>query len=267
MKIKFVDSKKNELDFNNPLIFNKTFYPKIDLWKLKFNSSQIDKFGVSGSFETGDLTIESDSIGINMYFIAQSDLEFRRCYNFVGNFFKPENRPFYIVDTDNGLRAKIRVQELSPKYKSEGQEHRHADANLKFSLIDSLWETLQVYTVSKTIIAPETTFTIDTRDVNNILIYDCLPIMTLTSLGFNPVVSITNLTNSISINLSESNFNTNSVLSVDTNTGIILFGNNIKSSIKTSGYFVKLEDGENIIKVQCQANLELKIDYRKRFLA
>lgn len=191
MKIKFIDSIGNELDFNNPLIFNKSFYPKIQLWKTKFNSAKIDKFGVSGSFETGDLTIESDSIPVNMYFIAQSDTEFRRCYNFVANFFKPNNRPFYIVDTDNSIRAKIRIEELSPKYKGEGQEHRLADATLTFSLLDALWETTQLVSQTNSIVAPDYTFTINTKDINAIPIYYCLPIFTITSTGFNPNLTLT----------------------------------------------------------------------------
>lgn len=267
MKIKFIDSIGNELDFNNPLIFNKSFYPKIQLWKTKFNSAKIDKFGVSGSFETGDLTIESDSIPVNMYFIAQSDTEFRRCYNYVANFFKPQNRPFYIVDTDNSIRAKIRIEELSPKYKGEGQEHRLADATLTFSLLDALWETTQLVSQTNSIVAPDYTFTINTKDINAIPIYDCLPIFTITSTGFNPNLTLTNLTNEISINLSDANFTTGSILKIDSNTGLIMLGSNLKSSIKTGGYFIKLEDGVNQIRVQCLNDVTIKTEYRRRFIA
>lgn len=269
MKIKFIDSVGNELDFNDPNIFQvgKTYYPKIGLWKVKFNSNKIDKFGVSGSFETGDLTIESDSIPVNMYFIAKNDIEFRRCYNHVANFFKPQNRPFYIVDTDNAIRAKIRLEELSPKYKGEGNEHRAADATLTFSLLDALWETTELVSQTNSIVAPDYTFTIDTKDRNSIPIYDCLPIFTVTSTGFNPNLTLTNLTNSISINLSDANFTTDSVLKIDSNTGLIMLGNNLKSSIKTGGYFLKLEDGVNQIRVQCLNDVSIKTEYRRRFIS
>ena len=269
MKIKFIDSVGNELDFNDPNIFQagKTYYSKIGLWKVKFNSNKIDKFGVSGSFETGDLTIESDSIPVNMYFIAKNDIEFRRCYNHVANFFKPQNRPFYIVDTDNAIRAKIRLEELSPKYKGEGNEHRAADATLTFSLLDALWETTELVSQTNSIVAPDYTFTIDTKDRNSIPIYDCLPIFTVTSTGFNPNLTLTNLTNSISINLSDANFTTDSVLKIDSNTGLIMLGNNLKSSIKTGGYFLKLEDGVNQIRVQCLNDVSIKTEYRRRFIS
>jgi hypothetical protein len=267
MKIKFIDSVGNELDFNDPLIFNKAFYPKIELWGVSFNSEKIDKFGVSGSFDTGDLTIKSDSINVSMYFIAQSDTEFRRCYNTVGNFFKPQNRPFYIVDTDNALRAKIRIESLNPKYSDVGSEHRMADATLKFSLLDALWETSYETTQTNSLVAPDATFTINTKDVNVIPVYDCLPVFTITSSGFNPSVAITNLDTDVSIQLADSNFTTGSVMTVDSNTGLISLGSNLKSSIKTGGYFLKLIDGVNNIRVQCLNNLSIVTSYRRRYIA
>jgi hypothetical protein len=267
MKIKFADSLGNELDFDNPLIFNKAYYPKNTLWKVKFNSDKIDKFGVSGSFETGDLTIQSDVIAINLYFTATNDLEFRRAYNYVANFFKPQNRPFYIVDTDNDIRCKVRIESIDPKYKSEGSEHRLADASINFSMLDALWESNTAITQTNSITAPDFTFEIDTRDPYFIPLYDCLPVFTITSTDFNPNISITNLTNDITISLSDANIGASSVLVVDSNTGLITLGSNIKSSIKNGGYFLKLEDGINEIRVQCLNDLTIQTSYRRRYIS
>lgn len=267
MKIKIIDSIGNELDFSNPRIFSKTFYPKLELWSLDFNSEKIDKFGTSGSFETGDLTIKSDSIPLKLEFVATNDTEFRRCYSWVGNFFKPQNRPFYLVDTDNNLRTKIRIESLKPKYKAQGLEHRIAEATLTMSLLDSLWENNTQVVQENYIIAPDYTFDIDTKDPLLIPIYDCIPIFTITSLGFNPNITITNGANDISLNLSDANINTNSVLKVDSNTGLIMLGSNIKSSIKTGGYFIKLEEGINPIRIQCLNDLQIKIEYRRRYIS
>lgn len=267
MKFKIIDSVGNELDFSNPRIFSKTFYPKIDLWSLEFNSEKIEKFGTSGSFETGDLTIKSDSIPLKLEFIATSDLEFRRCYSWVGNFFKHQNRPFYLVDTDNDLRAKIQIQSLKPKYKAQGLEHRIAEATLTMSLLDALWENNSLVSQENYIIAPDFTFNVDTKDPYLVPVYDCIPIITITSLGFNPNITITNRLNDISLNLSDANITTNSVLKIDANTGLIMLGSNIKSSIKTGGYFIKLEDGVNPIRIQCLNDLQIKFEYRRRYIS
>lgn len=267
MKLKIIDSVGNELDFYNPRIFSKVFYPKIELWTLSFNSEKIDKFGVSGSFETGDLTIKSDSININFDFIAKNDLEFRRCYTFVGNFFKSDNRPYYLVDTDNNLRAKIRVEKLVPKYVGEGLEHRVAKAVLTVSLLESVWESNTSIIQTNIITPPSSTFIIDTRDPYHIALYDCYPVFTITSGGFNPNISLTNLNNNITINLSDSSITNGSVLVIDSNTGLIKIGDTIKSSIKTGGYFIKLVDAINYIKVQSLNNLTIKTEYRRRYIA
>lgn len=266
MKIKIVDSKNNELDFDDPRIFNKVYYPKIKLWTLEFNSEKIDKFGVSGSFETGDLTIKSDSIPIDLEFVATNDTEFRRCYAWVGNFFKPQNRPFYIVDTDNNIRTKIRVQSLKPKYKGDGLEHRLADAALTVSLLDGLWENNYITSQENTIIAPDATFEIDTTDPYLLPIKDCIPIFTITSQGFNPNIVMTNKTNNISINLSDANINNGTILKVDSNAGLIMLGSSIKSSVKNAGYFLTLEEGINQIRVQSLNNLIIKTEYRRRYV-
>lgn len=267
MKIRFTDSAPtpNELDLS-ALSASEKYKPKRNEIGIKFNSDSIEKFGTSGAFETGDGTIKSRSFSVSCYIFGRNDLEYRKRLTALNQFFRAKFRPFYIYDDDNLIRAKIRLEGIDQKFKSAGLENIFADLELKLEMLDSLWEDSseteeQFYTV-----APNTTFTVNVSDPNNLDVVDAFPVFEIVSAGFNPNIVLTNLANNGTIRLSDSNIGAGVKLTVSSIDGTVKIGSNLKPAVKTGGYFLRLENGDNIIKFQSLTAADIKVTYRKRFL-
>lgn len=265
MKIKFVDNVGNILDLSG-LSASDKYKPKRDEISLKYNSDSLEKFGISGAFETGDGTIKSRSFAVSCYIFGRTDLEYRKRITQVNQFFKAENRPFWIYDEDTQLRAKIRLEGIEQKFKSVGLENIYADAVIKCEMLDSLWEDISETSEQFYSVIADGTFTVIVADPNSLEVADCFPVIEIVSAGFNPNIVLTNQANNGTIRLSDSNIGSGVKLTVSSVDGTVKIGNNLKPSIKTGGYFLKLKNGSNIIKYQALSAADIKITYRKRYL-
>lgn len=266
MKIKFMDSAGNVLDLST-LSATEKYKPKRNEIGIKFNSDSIEKFGISGSFETGDGTIKSRSFSVSCYVFGRNDMEYRSRIMLINQFFRSKLRPFYIYDDDNLIRAKTRLEGIDQKFKSVGLENIFADVELKLEMLDALWEDSSETSEQFYSVAPNTTFTVSVSDPNGLDVYDAFPVFEIVSAGFNPNIVLTNLANNGTIRLSDSNIGAGVKLTVSSVDGSVKLGENLKPSVKTGGYFLRLENGDNIIKFQSLTAADIKVTYRKRFLS
>lgn len=268
MKIRFTDSAPvpNELDLSALSVSGEKYKPKRNEISIKYNSDALDKFGISGSYETGDGTVKSRSFDVSCYVIGRNDLEYRQRITRINQFFKAKFRPFYVYDDDNLLRSKILLGSIEQKFKSQGLENIFCELSLKCEMLDSLWEDSsetveQFYNVSA-----NSTFTVTVADANGLEVMDAFPVIEIVSKGFNPNIVLTNQANNGTIRLSDSNIANGVKLTVSSLDGTVKIGTNLKPAIKTGGYFLKLENGDNIIKIQSLSAADIKVTYRKRYL-
>jgi len=272
MKFRFIDSAvtPNVLDIS-ALSATTNYNPRIDSYDLKLNNETLEKFGKSGSFAVGDNTFKESKFTVSFYIIAKNDIEYRTRVLQIMNFFKPKNNPFFFeIEYDDlaatKLRTQVQISDFKHSYKSEGTEHRFADLKIELTILDPFWEDSEYTDLLFEDVLPNTTFTIPVSDATLLECYEAFPIFIITSLGFNPNLVLTNQTNNYSIQLTDSNFSTGSIMRVDSETGELRIGTNIKPNIKTGGYFLKLESGDNIILVQSQNSVTINVKFRKRFL-
>lgn len=268
MKIRFTDSASpaNELDLSALSIAGEKYKPKRNEISIKFNSDSIEKFGTSGAFETGDGTIKSRSFSVNCYVFGRNDAEYRKRITTLNQFFRAKNRPFYIYDDDNSIRAKIRLKSIEQKFKSEGLENIFAEVEIKPEMLDSLWEDSEETTEQFYSVTPNGTFTVNVSDASGLDVVDAVPVFEIVSAGFNPNIVQTNLANNGTIRLADSNIGAGVKLTVSSIDGTVKIGSNLKPAVKTGGYFLRLENGDNIIKFQSLSSADIKVTYRKRFL-
>lgn len=265
MKIKFMDSAGNVLDLS-ALSATEKYKPKRNEIGIKFNSDSIEKFGISGAFETGDGTIKSRSFSVSCYVFGKTDIEYRKRITLLNQFFRSKLRPFYIYDDDNLIRAKIRLEGIEQKFKSVGLENIFADLELKLEMLDSLWEDSSETSEQFYSVAPNSNFTVNVSDANGLIVFDAFPVFEIVSSGFNPNIVLTNLANNGTIRLADSNIGAGVKLTVSSIDGTVKIGSNLKPAVKTGGYYLKLENGDNIIKFQSLTAADIKVTYRKRFL-
>lgn len=267
MRFKYVDSAitPNELDIST-LSEAARYHPKITSYSHKLNNDTLEKFGKSGSFIIGDDTFKETKFALNFYVLANTDLIYRTKILDILNFFKQKNAPFFFqieFDDTSVLQTPIQITDFKHDYKAEGLEHRYANVSINMTMPDPFLEDVSYTTVNFTGVTSGSEITITISDAN---CYEAFPIFTLTSSGFNPLVSLNNDANNLSISLADSNFTAGKVMVVNSENGEIKLGTNIKPNIKTAGYFIKLEQGTNNIQYQGSTTCDIQVQYKKRFL-
>ena len=274
MKTILVDSLANILDLTDITDQTKRLYnPKQELPDISTQVKILDRFQMDGGFETGDGTIKSRSMEVTIYIIATNpgnptilelDKNFRRVYNQVGAFFKPNRRPFYIEDSDNGLRTKVSYGGMKGKWKA-GLEMRIAEATLQFNMVDPFFEGV-VLNHSESNVATGGTFIVAVNDADLIEVYNGYPIIGVTALGSNPDFTLENLTTGDSIRIQELSFSTGNIITMNSEDGTVKLGTVIKPLMKTDGNFLKLQGGNNTFSYMGASNVDISIDYRRRYL-
>ncbi len=271
MKFKFIDSAAtpNVLDIS-ALSATTNYNPRIDSYDLKLNNETLEKFGKSGSFAVGDNTFKESKFTVSFYIVAKTDMDYRAKVLQIMNYFKPKNNPFYFqIEYDDlaltTLQTQVQISDFKHSYK-EGNEHRFADLKIELTILDPFWEDAAYTDLPFLNVLPNTSFTIPVADLTLLECYEAFPIITITSLGFNPNIVLTNQTNNYSIQLTDSNFSSGGIMQINSETGEIRIGTNIKPNIKTGGYFLKLENGDNSILYQAQNAADINVKFRKRFL-
>lgn len=265
MRFKFIDSFNNELDIST-LSEQARYKPRIESYNQKLNNDTLAKFGRAGSFAVGDNTFKETDFSVNFYILANTDTIYREKVLTLLNFFKAKNAPFFFqIEYDDlvTLRMSIQITEFNHKYRAEGLEHRFADLSIKVKMLDPFLEDVDYTEVTFTSVNPSDVITVTIADT---FCYEAYPIFIITSNGFNPNISLSSETNLISISLSDSNFDNLKVMTVNSETGEIKLGDNIKPNIKTGGYFLKLEQGANDILFQGTNSVDIIVRYKRRYL-
>jgi hypothetical protein len=265
MKIKFTDSLNNSLDLS-ALNDADGYAPRVDFGDFETKVKVLDKFGVEGGYETGDGVLGSRNAEVKIWFIAQTDLAYRQRLARVVNFFRAEKRPFYLVDTDNNLRAKVSFKGMSWKAR-EGSTHRIGEGTIKLAMLDALMESTSTVTITSANIASGSSMYIVVS--SNIEVYNAYPQIKMTTAGANADFSITNVTNGDSVRIQQVNLTSGQFVQVDSVDGLIYYGTTLSPTSKTGGNFPRLVNGLNQIQYQSAigtAATSIEIIYRPRFV-
>lgn len=271
MKVEFRDKDDNILTLTDFVDFDYHEAPSSN--DFKTNNRILERFATDGGYEIGDGTIDPRSGNVGLTFSATSDRIYRLYANRISSFFRPEQAPFYIVDTDNQLRQKISYSGINSGY-SHGQEMRFVKHEIKYIAIDPFWESITPITTTINGITNGQTFDVIVADTNpvspnyNITVYEAYPIIAVTTLSNNVNFAVTNNTNNGSFNIVDSSFTAGQTVTVNGEDGTIKKGNVINSRILAGGRPFKLKSGTNTLLYQTAlgALVNIVITHRNRYL-
>lgn len=245
------------------------------------------RFGRDGSVETGDGRVESRGFTIK-YQIASGDYEqiiaaggtdytdvqqtkdesYRAALSELLSFFRPEKKPFYLIDTDalggTGLRCQIGFKSNLDD-PVEGNILMVADGTLKIESINGMWEDIDWISVADTgELESGDTLTIDNTGPES-----TWPYFEFTASNNVQSLTIRNETNGQFFTFSNTSFGAGSVLVVDA-TGeefrVTLDDISTATSMTDGSGPVQLEPGENVLKFESPTGVvTYDIKYRRRY--
>lgn len=268
---------KLNMDIPNSVI---KFAPSISAYKItdKISPRYSGYGGVlkgDGKFADRDMTFKFHIATRNIkhkdlisgLWILDGQLEHRKILNWIARFFRPEKRDFWLENMDYALETKISHDGIKPKT-SEGLEYITSEYELPLSLIDGLWLGKEVE-VTGSIALNYGTFTIDidTDSLNSpVYPFDAFPVIELTTTGSNSDFTLYNQTNNYSLRVQELGFIAGKKITLDSVDGKAFLDKTEKLKMITSGYFLYLSPGANVIEYYGLSPIGYTIKYRPRYL-
>lgn len=234
------------------------------------------KYGKSGGISTGDGEVDARTITIGVDLSVEqsgsSDYSYIQAMDALLGFFRLENSPFYLYDdqddsasgADLPRRAKI-VLEDENLTSSKDSERVYMKGDIKFSMLDGLWEDADPNTYESGTggIANGGTF-----NLVNSTSYRSFPVYTLTALADISLFRLTNQTSDVFIEIGTSAFTVGEDLVIDCNDGTITVGGvSITATALSDGSsFPDLLPGTNTIEyTSADGSVEISVEYRGQY--
>lgn len=259
MNLKFINSE-TEMELS------KNFIMSLDPYKRRLGIQK--RYGKDGGVKTGDQMVDSRDLTLEYQPIAEDDITYRQIINSIIGFFNINLHPFYIVDTDNFLRAEIALKSASNEADTEGLEYRIGKNKLEFEMLDGHWED-----EDETIDYSETggMATSENITIDNDSDVDCYPIFRIVPYESNPEFTIRNLTTAASFTLGSTAFVPGTEFIIDAQLGTIYLSVassqiELSSALADGSGFIKFIPGNNQLEYSSLYGLvDIEIEYRKRY--
>ncbi|TGK10347.1 hypothetical protein [Leptospira stimsonii] len=237
-----------------------------------------EKMGEWGSVFVGDAKQSKREFTLKFTYTngKPRDLDARIVIDEIGAFFSEpeEDGDFWIEDIDNQIRAKVMTTIFDPKT-GEGLENRIVNGEIKFRLIDALWENAK---------PNQEIFTLNSEDFKTFSLpsysVQVKPIFEIKALNPNPDFAIDigridkatgEFRGSQSIRIQQIDFTTNDVITIDCVDGKALHrkaGSEIVSENEwmiTDGGWMAIGRRDRAIRYQGTGSIELTLKFRPRF--
>lgn len=259
MNLKFINK-------DSDLILDKNFKISVSAYRRRVGIQK--RFGKDGGVPTGDGRIDARDIDLSFNTISQTDEPYLTKLNELAGFFRPENEPFYLIDSDNNRRCEVAMETLSDRPSREGTELRAGVNKLELKMLDGHWEDAEENIVSPIggSIANGAVL-----EVNNDSFVECYPVIKIRALSSNPDVTIRNETTKATTQLGSNNLVPGTEFIVDSQKGtVFLFDgiSQVESSVALAdgSGFIFLAPGENdILYESIFGNVELDVIFRRRY--
>ncbi|TGK36164.1 hypothetical protein EHQ12_04000 [Leptospira gomenensis] len=237
-----------------------------------------EKMGEFGSVFIGDAKQSKRDFTLKFAYAngKPRDLDARIVINEIGAFFSEpeEDGDFWIEDIENQIRAKVMTTTIDPKT-GEGLENRIIDGEMKFRLLDALWENskpnIEIFPLNNEEFKE---FSLPSYSVA------VKPILEIKALNPNPDFAIDigrldkatgEFRGSQSVRIQQINFNTDDLITIDCVDGKALHkkaGTDIVSENKfmmTDGGWMSIGRRDRAVRYQGTGSIELTLKFRPRF--
>lgn len=239
----------------------------VDLSGLRFRNSYNDRFGKPGQERQGDGNESARTISFAYSIDAETDSAWITAANLLYGALRKELAPFYIEDTTNERRLLVTPDEidLSPR---AGTELRSAPARLRFTALDTFWESTTETTVDSPSAGTENQDTLTCDNPGNVVVY---PVITMTCDEPNSNFALYNETTDDVLAIGSNSFVPGATLEIDCQNGTVYLTNintrtEISSAIGDGTGFLHLVPGENIIRYESGfGSVNIEIVYRRRW--
>lgn len=256
---------RNSVDSDSDLDIHK-YMPVFADYKKRVNSQR--RYSKDGGVIVGDSFTDIRNITLDFNVVSETDTPYRAVLNELVGFFNPIKAPYYLIDTDNDLRAQIVLESISDRPKTKGLEKLFGNNKLGLKMLDGHWEDLTSNSADSGTGGLENN---ETLVVNNDSFIDCYPIITVDPLQTNQLFTIRNETTGDQIEIGSNFFVTGSSFIINSQDGTLFLDNGVSlveasASIADGSGFIKLIAGNNTIKYQSNFGaINMQVDFRRRY--
>lgn len=223
------------------------------------------KYGQDGVYITGDGKVSERKMKLSNVITATNDTDYITQINALQGIFYDDFGPFYLVDTDRGVRALIELESIAEVW-SHGTERRVTRIDMGVIMVDSYFENFNVSTSTYLNVATTNTFLI-----TNSGLVDAFPIIKVTAKATINEFTLINQRTQDQITIGTTAFVTNTVITIDCIDGTAKLDDgititDISYAIADGTGFIYFDLGDNTIEYQSlYGNVDITVEYRPRY--
>ena len=238
-----------------------------DLSGLKFRNTYQDRFGKSGVQKQGDGQESSRTFSVSYALTAETDTTYIAGADALYAVIRPDLAPLYIHDTDNSRRLAVALNDLDLNPKP-GTEMRFTAATMRFTALDTFWESLTDITVDPGSAAVENQETVACNNPGVVTVY---PVITIEPTESNPNFTLYNETTDDLITIGSNSFVPGTSLIIDCRVGSVTLvsgstNTEISSAIADGTGYLHFIPGVNTLRYDsAYGPVTLSVAYRRRW--
>lgn len=256
MKLKITNSQ-TELELDEYWTYNASAY--------KRRVTAQPKYGQSGAYTVGDGKVSSRTIRLFSNRAYKTDASYTTYLQTITGIFYDDYGPFYLVDTDRGVRTRIELESINEQWEF-GKERRIIGLDINLIMLSGFFEAFLEDSVSWVNVA-----TGNTKLITNIGRADVFPIITVTALADINEFTLTNERTQDAITIGTTAFVTNTVITIDCVNGKATLYDGITTTdigyaVADGTGFFYFDLGDNTLRYNSlYGNVTMSIKYRPKY--
>jgi len=234
-----------------------------------------DKLRQDGGIVTGDGTYQERRLQMRYSFASSTDATYRENMNTLEAFFRKNQRPYYLTDKANEIRAEVILTKHGIKESAGGRNRAAINSTLDLVMVDGLWED-QYETIwpdgstggGGTLPSGEVETMVDggTANINVSGKFDVFPVIEFTAVGNVISFIFENTTLSGGFEFESNDFLSGTTLIFSSIDGTIYLDGVESSAYLTRGGPIILQPGDNTLSYESAGgDVQVQISYRNRY--